>query len=501
MKFTKRVEKTTQYVLKKLKDRNLSSFLLNTLISGALFLYISLRYEFINEQVPFWFTRTWGDMQLTSKFTLYVIPLACLGVGIVALIITLLNKYYLRFLEDVIWYCVLFGNIFLSASVIRIIRVASVPYDPIINPIYMGLVPSFVFAFLLMRIFTPYFIDIAKKNKIVTIPRVHDHPGMILQFPSARGGGFVYAMIFLISAVFFVGFKESLSGLYLSVLMTAILGIVDDYQNTHPKSGYRVMENPILRLVLLLVSVLPVILSGVIIFNVSDLSGGVINLDILSFSLGGKVIPLVPVVLTALWVVWLMNVLSWSNGVDGQFPGIVGIASILIALLALRFEEISEFHNQIAILSAISAGSSFGSVKYNWHPSKIMWGFGAMSAGLVIASLAILAQAKITVSVLILLIPFLDAVFTVGRRVLKGKSPFKGDRGHLHHVLLDRGWSVSKVAMFYWIATAVFGLIGFLSPERIVIKLTLLIMGVVAFFIIVLNLSINSRKNKTAPTI
>jgi UDP-N-acetylmuramyl pentapeptide phosphotransferase/UDP-N-acetylglucosamine-1-phosphate transferase len=289
--------------------------------------------------------------------------------------------------------------------------------------------------------------------------------------------------------------------MYLSVIMTAVLGIVDDYQNTHPKSGYRLMENPVLRLFLLFISVFPVILSGVIIYTVSDLSGGVINLDVLNISIGKNIVSVVPVVLTALWVVWLMNVLSWSNGVDGQFPGIVGISSVLISLLALRFEETSSFHTQIAILSSISAGAAFGSVKYNWHPSKIMWGFGAMSAGLIIASLAISAQAKITVSVLILLVPFIDAVFTVGRRILKGKSPFKGDRGHLHHVLLDRGWGVNKVALFYWLATAVFGLIGLLSPERIVIRLTLIIMGLVAFFIIILNVSINSRKNKNAPTV
>lgn len=501
MKFTKRVEKTTQYLLVKLRDRNLSSFLINTAISVSLFLYISLRYEYINSQVPFWFTRTWGDLQLTSKFTLYIIPLASMAIGLVALGFVLLNKYYLRFLEDIVWYCVLFGNVFLFASVVRIIRVASVPFKPLINPTYMNLVPSFVFAFLLMRILMPYFLDIAKKYKLITIPKVHDHPGMILQSPSARGGGFMYALIFLFAALIFVGISKNLVGMYLSVIMTAVLGIVDDYQNTHPKSGYRLMENPVLRLFLLFISVFPVILSGVIIYTVSDLSGGVINLDVLNISIGKNIVSVVPVVLTALWVVWLMNVLSWSNGVDGQFPGIVGISSVLISLLALRFEETSSFHTQIAILSSISAGAAFGSVKYNWHPSKIMWGFGAMSAGLIIASLAISAQAKITVSVLILLVPFIDAVFTVGRRILKGKSPFKGDRGHLHHVLLDRGWGVNKVALFYWLATAVFGLIGLLSPERIVIRLTLIIMGLVAFFIIILNVSINSRKNKNAPTV
>jgi UDP-GlcNAc:undecaprenyl-phosphate GlcNAc-1-phosphate transferase len=296
----------------------------------------------------------------------------------------------------------------------------------------------------------------------------------------------------------FVGFNKGFIGFYISIFMTALLGIVDDYQNTHPRSGYRALENPLLRLFLLLISVLPVILSGVIIYTVSNPFGGIIDMNVFEALVGGNTIPVVPVLLTSLWVVWLMNVLSWSNGVDGQFPGIVGIASILISLLALRFDEITPFYIRVSTLSAISAGAAFGSVKYNWHPSKIMWGFGAMSAGLVIASLAIMAQAKIAVSVLIILIPFLDALFTVGRRLLSGKNPFKGDRGHLHHILLDRGWSVNKVALFYWFATISFGLIGFLSPEWVVLRLTFIIMGIVAFILIILNLSFNSKKKETS---
>ena len=493
MKLNKRVEKTTEYVLEKLRDRNLSNFLLNTLLSLLLFFYIFSRFKFLNDYVPFWYAKNWGDSQLAPKFMLYLIPLTSVTINLFGLLLTVLNKYYLRYLENIVWYCVLFVNVFLTGSVVKIIRISSVPFPPIINPMYISLFPAFFFAALIMLLFMPNFIEFAKKKKLVTNPKVHNHPGMILQYPSARGGGFVYAIVFLFSAAIFVGFNKNLSGLYISVIMTAFLGILDDYQNTHPKSKYRSLENPFLRLFLLFVSVLPVVLSGVMINTISNPFGGFINLNVFEVKFGDNTISILPVLVTSLWIVWLMNVLSWSNGVDGQFPGIVGIASILIAILALRFDELTEFHRQIALLSVISAGASFGSVKYNWYPSKIMWGFGAMSAGLVIASLAIMAQAKIAVSVLILLIPFLDALVTIGRRILRGKNPLKGDRGHLHHILLDKGWSVSKVALFYWFATAVFGIIGLLSPERVVLKLTFLIIGVVASILIFLNISSNNK--------
>lgn len=501
MKLNKRIEKTTEYILIKLRDKNLSNFLINTVIDVFLFIYIRSRFQYLNSEIPLWYTKVWGDAQLAPKFNLYLIPLVAIAVNVVALFFTLLNKYYIRYLEDVIWYCVLFFNLFIAGSVLRIIRISSVPFSPFVNPLYVKLLGPMSFSFIFMFVAMPYFIDFAKKKKLVTNPQVHSHPGMILSAPSARGGGVLYSLILMISGIIFVGLDKHFSGLYISLIMISILSFIDDYQNTHPKSVYRFLENPVLRLFLLFISVIPVVLSGVMIYTVSNPFGGFVNLNVFEINILNNSIPLVPLLVTSLWIVWLMNVLSWSNGVDGQFPGIVGIASSLIALLALRFDELTDFHYQIAVFSAISAGAAFGSVKYNWHPSKIMWGFGAMSAGLTIASLAILAQAKIAVSVLILLIPFLDALFTVSRRVLHGKNPFKGDRGHLHHLLLDRGWSVSKVAIFYWFATALFGLVGLFSPERVVLKLTFLIMGVVAFGLIILNISSNTMKKETPPTV
>lgn len=501
MKLNKRIAKTTEYVLVKLKDKNLSNFLVNTAIDVFLFIYIRSRFQYLNSEIPFWYTKLWGDAQLAPKFNLYLIPLVAIAINVVSLLFTLLNKYYLRYLEDILWYCVLFFNLFLAGSVLRIIRISSVPFNPFVNPLYVKLLVPMLFSLIFMLIAMPYFIDFAKKEKLITNPQVHSHPGMILRSPSARGGGLLYSLILMISGIIFIGFDKNFSGLYISLIMISVLSFVDDYQNTHPKSSYRFLENPLLRLFLLFVSVIPVVLSGVMIHTVSNPFGSFIKLDVIEITILNNSIPLISLLVTSLWIVWLMNVLSWSNGVDGQFPGIVGIASLLIALLALRFDELTDFHYQIAVFSAISAGAAFGSVKYNWHPSKIMWGFGAMSAGLVIASLAILAQAKIAVSVLILLIPFLDALFTVSRRVLHGKNPFKGDRGHLHHILLNKGWSVSKVAIFYWLATALFGLVGLFSPERIVLKLTFLIMGVVAFGLIILNISLNSRKKEIPPTV
>ena len=71
--------------------------------------------------------------------------------------------------------------------------------------------------------------------------------------------------------------------------------------------------------------------------------------------------------------------------------------------------------------------------------------------------------------------------------MLSGKSPLKGDKGHLHHLLLERGWSVKKVAVFYWVTTALFGIAGIYASDRDPILTALTGIGVVAFVIITLN--------------
>jgi UDP-GlcNAc:undecaprenyl-phosphate GlcNAc-1-phosphate transferase len=92
----------------------------------------------------------------------------------------------------------------------------------------------------------------------------------------------------------------------------------------------------------------------------------------------------------------------------------------------------------------------------------MMPGYGAGSlAGFFLSILAILSGAKVATTLMVLAVPTADAIFTIGRRVLAGKSPFWGDRGHLHHKLLDvLGWGKRRIAVFYWISSLVLGLLS-----------------------------------------
>jgi len=54
-------------------------------------------------------------------------------------------------------------------------------------------------------------------------------------------------------------------------------------------------------------------------------------------------------------------------------------------------------------------------------------------------------------------VPLVDTGYTIVRRILSRKSPVWGDRGHLHHKLLDAGLTKRQVAYFYWLVTAILG--------------------------------------------
>ncbi len=484
------------FILSRRESSLFSFILINVGLSLIQLVYILSRFNYINNAIPFWFGKHWGDYQMGPKADLFLLPLTSLLLTLGGAFLLFVNKYYLRYFEVIVKYSTSIVNTLLLFSVYSIIQVSSVPFPPFVPTSYLILVLPFVISFLASYIVLPLFIDYAQRKRLITDPSIHSHPAMILKEPSARGGGFVYSIIFLIVSFIFLGFSENLLGLYLSVAMMAVLGITDDYQNTHPDSDLKILEKPYLRLFLLFVCVLPIVFSNYTVDVVSIPFNGMLQLNTLVIQLGNTSIPLVSFAFTLIWVVWLMNALSWSNGIDGQYAGIIGISSILISILALRFTPLEAIHKQVAIMGAVSGGVAFGFSKYTWHPSKIMWGFGAMSAGMILATLSIAAQTKVIVSVLFIIIPFMDAVVTVTRRLLQRKNPLAGDRGHLHHLLLDNGWSPQKIARFYWITTVAFGLVGLLSPDKYAIQVALSIIGLVGFAIVLLNVrSLRDKKS------
>lgn len=306
-------------------------------------------------------------------------------------------------------------------------------------------------------IVTPLVMYLYKKRGWIDDPKKAKHPKVIHSKAVPRGGGIVIFVGVFVASLAFLTFDKRLVGIILGATVLMFTGLVDDVKDL----------NPYLRMVLLLVAALCVVGSGIGIAYINNpLGGGVIHLNQpqIAFELfgGTHTIWILSDLFALIWIVWNMNIVNWSKGLDGQMPGFVGIAAFVIALLSLRFSS-DPSQLEVTRLALIVSGAFFGFLIWNMFPQKIMAGFGAGSlAGYFLAVLSILSGAKVATALLVLGIPTIDAFFVIGRRLLSGKSPVWGDRGHLHHRLLDLGWGKRKIALFYWLTTAA---LGFLSLQ------------------------------------
>jgi UDP-GlcNAc:undecaprenyl-phosphate GlcNAc-1-phosphate transferase len=86
----------------------------------------------------------------------------------------------------------------------------------------------------------------------------------------------------------------------------------------------------------------------------------------------------------------------------------------------------------------------------------------------------------VAIPVLAFSLPVVDTAVTIGRRLLSGKPIFEGDREHIHHMLLARGWSQRRVVLALYAVSAAFGLTAmlFVNPGSTVPAIVLFVVGV-----------------------
>jgi UDP-GlcNAc:undecaprenyl-phosphate GlcNAc-1-phosphate transferase len=302
---------------------------------------------------------------------------------------------------------------------------------------------------------TPAVIKFAEKIGIIDDPNKNRHPKKIHTYPVPRGGGLAAYIGILFTSLLFLQADKHLVGILLGGLAVVAIGIVDDKYDL----------NPYKRLAMQIIVALIPISAGIGIAFLTNPINGILDLSQpqISIHLLGKVrnIWLLSDLFALLWIVFMMNILNMgAKGVDGQLPGVVAIAALTIIALSLRFSaDITEW--PVTILASITAGAFLGFLPWNFYPQKIMPGYsGSTLAGFMLAVLSILSTTKVGTLLVCLGVPIIDTGYTIIRRVLSGKSPVWGDRGHLHHRLLDAGLSKRQVALFYWSVTAILGLVA-----------------------------------------
>lgn len=234
---------------------------------------------------------------------------------------------------------------------------------------------------------------------------------------------------------------KPIAGIIIALIFILILGVWDDLRELGWKTQFFFQIS----------LVIFIFIMGIRIDYITNPLGGIVNLENETFFL--------PSLLLVLgWVVISMNSMNWIDGIDGLSGGITLIGALTIFFLSLKPEV-----NQppVGIISAALIGSILAFLVFNFNPSRIMAGTsGSMFFGFILAVLAIFAGTKIATALLIMTVPIVDAFWVIFERIRNGKSIFEPDKRHLHHKLLELGWSQRKICLFFYFITSVVAVIA-----------------------------------------
>ncbi len=359
---------------------------------------------------------------------------------------------------------------------------------------YISFLPIFLESFLISFLLTPLIGYFSKKFKVYDLPqglrldstakrRIHQDPKLKL-----GGIAVIFPFIFLI--LFFLKINYHLLFFIIGVSVLFLGGIIDDIFDISAK----------LQLIIQIIATLIVTLSGLDIYYISKPLYGIFSLNQIPFNFLGVHLYFVSFFLSIIWILIIINAVKWMAGTDGLAEGNLSIIAIIIGLLSIRFQTYDT-----AFMGFIFAGLLIGFLFYNFYPSKIFSGASGKSVyGFIIAILSIYSGAKLASTMMVLSIPVIDSFWVIISRIIEEKPKTLlgliniNDKRHLHHRLLDLGFSQKKVAFIEYLFTAVIGIIALIITgfhKAIILGFTILIV-----FLIIAFITNISKKKKTLLT-
>jgi len=256
--------------------------------------------------------------------------------------------------------------------------------------------------------------------------------------PIPRIGGIAFGFSALLSIFFWVPQDPIVLPVLLSSLIILGFGIWDDRAGLHYK----------IKLIGQLLAALVVVIGG-------------IHFEQIPFLFEDNVPMWLAIPLTVLFLVGAANAVNLSDGLDGLAGGLAFLGFAGIAYLAYLAHDVT-----VLVMAAGILGGLLGFLRYNTYPAIIFMGDAGsqllgFSMGVLVLVLSDPSRTPFTVAVglLILGLPFLDTIAVMGQRLIRGRSPFIGDRNHVHHKLLALGLShYEAVIVIYGIQATMLGL-------------------------------------------
>lgn len=182
----------------------------------------------------------------------------------------------------------------------------------------------------------------------------------------------------------------------------------------------------------------------------------------------------VTVGITIFWITGMINTVNFLDGLDGLAAGVAAIVTAVLFIHMLRVGQYS-----VSLLPLALLGTTLGFLPYNFHPARVFMGStGSYFLGYALATLSIVAGARMATVLLMLAVPILDVGWLILERLRRDRQPGEADRRHLHFRLIDLGFSQRQVVVGYWLLSAVFGVLALIVSSRLFKLGALIVLGV-----------------------
>ena len=320
---------------------------------------------------------------------------------------------------------------------------------------------------------TPIVKWLARKVGAMDIPK--DERRMHKK-PIPRMGGLGIFLGFLISFLVFGKINTELRGIPIGATLIVALGIVDDIKALRALPKFFVQ----------ILAAVVVVCHGCRIENV----------------LGWEMPLWLSYVATVVWIVMLTNAVNFIDGLDGLAAGVSAISAGSMLVVALLLVPEANATLSAVVLAAI-LGGCIGFIPYNFNPASIFMGdTGSTFLGFMLASVSVFglfktyAMISFAVPFLVLGLPLFDICFAVIRRVAKGQSPMHADRGHVHHRLIDMGFSQKQAVAISYMITVVLGICAVVMTDKGEIQALIFLAALVLVGIVGLHLYLVKHHHK-----
>lgn len=286
---------------------------------------------------------------------------------------------------------------------------------------------------------TPLVKRAAFKLGAIDVPRdgrrMHDHP-------IPRLGGLAIFLGFILTVPLFADMERPVRGLLIGAVIIVILGVLDDIITLRALPKFIVQIGA----------------AWIAVYHgnvIQYFSNPILTSAERFIDLGRFAVPV-----TILWIVAITNAVNFIDGLDGLAVGVSAISSVTLLVTAILVSE-----GNVAVIMAALLGACLGFIPYNLNPAKIFMGdSGSTFLGYTLAVVSIQGLFKLyaiisfAVPFLILGLPIFDICFAILRRLARGENPMHADRGHVHHRLIDMGFTQKQAVAISYFMTAILGL-------------------------------------------